>query len=245
MLMKLSIIIPCYNEEGTIETLLSKVENVDIGEVNKQIIIIDDGSTDKTGEIARDYTAKSAGKDVISISKKNGGKGSAIREGLKNVHGDIIIIQDADMEYDPNDYNKLLKPILDGKSKVVYGSRFLGRSEKMYSLHAIGNKGLTWLFNFMFGSKLTDMETCYKMFTREVADQLKLTANRFEIEPEITSQIIKLGYNIQEVPINFKGRRFEEGKKITWRDGIKTAFYLVRYKFSRIQRKDTSSKENF
>jgi glycosyltransferase involved in cell wall biosynthesis len=231
-MQKLSIIIPVYNEKNTILKILDKVKKADTLSLSKDIIIVDDFSEDGTREILKNIRDK---KIKISCHNENRGKGSAIRTGLKLATGDIVLIQDADLEYDPDDYKKLLKPIVEGKAKVVYGSRFEAIKKnlsKMYKLHYIGNLFLTFVTNILYGVKISDMETCYKVFKKEVVKDIKLKAARFDFEPEITAKILKKGYDIHEVPIRFYGRKFDEGKKITWIDGIKAVYFLVKYRFS-------------
>ena len=229
--MKLSIIIPAYNEEKNILKVLNNVKKVNLDGITKEIIIIDDFSTDSTGKILSKLKDKST---KIFFHQKNQGKGAAIRTGLKHITGDIIIIQDADLEYSPEEYPKLLKPIIENKTKVVYGSRLAAikkNLKKMYKLHYLGNIFLTIMTNMLYGAKITDMETCYKVMRREVIEKIKLRARRFDFEPEITAKILKNGYRIIEIPIDFVGRKFSEGKKITWRDGIKALYYLAKYRF--------------
>lgn len=223
--MKLSIIMPVFNEVGTIQKILEKVEKVDLGDIKKEIVVVDDGSIDGTREIL-----KGLGYKVI-FHEKNKGKGAAVRTGIENSTGDLVLVQDADLEYDPNDYPNLIKPIVEGKTKVVYGSRFMGKEPTEIFLHYIGNKLLTFTTNVLYNSSITDMETCYKVMSREVLKDLNLTANRFEFEPEITSKILKKGYKILEVPIAYKVRRYDEGKKITVIDGVKAFYYLMKYRF--------------
>jgi len=231
--IKLSIIVPIFNEKNTLLEILDKVKSVKLKNIKKEIILIDDFSDDGTREIL----AQLKGYKIL-YHKKNQGKGAAIRTGLKNTTGDIILIQDADLEYDPDDYPKLLEPILHDKAKVVYGSRF--RSSKghlkekrffSYKLHSLGNRLLTLLTNSLFFVNLTDMESGYKVFTKDVIKNIKLRARRFDFEPEITAKILKKGYSIKEVPISYYSRDFTEGKKISWKDGIKAAFYLLKYRF--------------
>jgi len=228
---RLSVIIPVYNEEKTIKEVIGKVKKAKIGNIAKEMIIVDDFSTDNTRNILKNLENKSL---KVFYHKKNMGKGAAIRTGLKNSTGDILIIQDADLEYNPSEYKRLLKPIMNGSAKVVYGSRLDAirkNLKNMYKLHYIGNLFLTLITNFLYGAKITDMETGYKVFIREVIEDISLRAKRFDFEPEITAKILKKGFKIHEVPINFVGRKFEEGKKITWIDGVKAAFYLVKYRF--------------
>lgn len=230
-MIKLSVIIPVYNEESTIRKVIEEVKKVQLKKIEKEIIIVDDFSTDKTSNILKNINDKSL---KIFFHKKNMGKGAAIRTGLKNVKGDIILIQDADLEYNPSEYGKLLNPIIKNKANVVYGSRLDAirkNLKNMYKMHYFGNLFLTYITNLLYGTKISDMETGYKVFRKEVVNNINLRANRFDFEPEITSKIIKKGYKIHEVPINFVGRRFEEGKKITWVDGIKAVYYLIKYRF--------------
>jgi glycosyltransferase involved in cell wall biosynthesis len=232
MPLKLSIIIPVFNEEKTVIQIIGKVKSVSLADIIKEMIIVDDFSTDGTKNILSKLNDSSL---KILFHQKNMGKGSAVRTGLKHATGDIILIQDADMEYDPEEYKKLLPPIIKGAASVVYGSRLKAIKKdlkNMYKLHYLGNKGLTLITNMLFFSNLTDMETCYKVFKRGVLDGITLKATRFDLEPEITAKILKKGYNITEVPINFRGRNFDEGKKITWRDGIKAIYYLIKYRFT-------------
>lgn len=229
-MLKLSIIIPVFNENATIERVIEGVNNTKI-DLLKDIIVVDDCSSDGTKEILRKMKDKSI---KIFFHQKNMGKGAAIKTGLKNATGDILLIQDADLEYNPGEYNKLLKPILENKTKVVYGSRIesIQRNIKnMNKLHYIGNHLLTFATNILYGAKITDMETGYKVLRKEVIEDINLRARRFDFEPEITAKILKNGYKIFEVPIEFKARKFNEGKKITWVDGIKALYYLIKYKF--------------
>mgnify|MGYP001572262757 FL=1 len=226
----LSIIIPAYNEEKNILEIISRVKNVKLGSIRKEIIIVDDFSTDNTRKLLSELKDSSL---KIFFHQKNMGKGAAIRTALKHATGGIILIQDADLEYDPAEYPKLLKPILENETKVVYGSRLSAirkNLKNMYKLHYFGNMFLTAMTNILYGAKITDMETCYKVFRKEVVRSINLKARRFDFEPEITAKILKKGYKIKEIPINFVGRKFDEGKKITWADGIKALFYLIKYR---------------
>ena len=231
MPIKLSIIVPAYNEEKTIVEMINRVLKVPLNNIKKEIIVVDDFSTDKTKEVLDKIKSDSI---KIFYHQKNMGKGSAIRTALQHATGDIILIQDADLEYNPEEYPKLIKPILDKKTKVVYGSRLSYIKEhkgNMYWLHYFGNWVLTLITNLLFNSRLTDMETCYKVFTKDVIENIKLRSKKFDFEPEITAKILKKGYKIYEIPISFQARKFEEGKKITWRDGIKALYYLIKYRF--------------
>lgn len=244
--MKFSIIMPVYNEITTLEDIIRRVQAVDLTfnaagdnhligdplELAKEIVIVDDGSTDGTQEILARLYAEDANDLHIATHAHNSGKGVALRTGFQQATGDIFIIQDADLEYDPRDYVNLLIPILEGRASVVYGSRFLGGPRSAMSLsHTIGNKGVTWFTNLLYGTVLTDMETCYKCFRREVIEGMALHSRHFEIEPELTAKILKRGYSIFEVPISYSGREFHEGKKLTWWDGFAAIITLVKYRF--------------
>ena len=227
--MKLSIIIPVFNEKQTILEILNKIELVDLSvfPCDKEIIIVDDFSTDGT----RDILKPLENKYKIIYHEKNMGKGSAIRTGLKEVTGGIVIIQDADMEYDPNDYAKLIKPIIEGTAKVVYGSRYLV-SNKMSSLSFyLGGRYLSILTNLLYGTNITDEPTCYKVFRTDVIKNIPLVCTRFEFCPEVTAKVAKQGIAIQEIPISYHPRQKSEGKKINWRDGITASWVLIKNKF--------------
>jgi glycosyltransferase involved in cell wall biosynthesis len=221
--LKLSVVIPCYNEHSTVAELLERVRAVPM---EKQIIVVDDGSTDGTPDILAEQQER--GDVEVHLLSRNSGKGAAVRAGLKRVKGDVVIIQDADLEYDPADYPLLLRPIQTGKAKVVYGSRFIGEHKAMYFWHMVGNKLLTLLTNILYDTTLTDMETGYKVFTADIARQVKLTSPRWGFDPEITARILRAGYRIYEVPISYNGREVFEGKKISWRDGFVVLFTLLR-----------------
>ena len=225
--MKLSIIIPCYNEQSTIKEIVEKI-NLQKN-INKEIIIIDDNSSDRTREILE----KELGNEVnkILLNDKNYGKGYSIRKGIENASGDYILIQDADLEYDPNDYKKLLSPIINGNADVVYGSRFIGNNERrvLYFWHTIGNKFLTLLSNMFSNLNLTDMEVGYKLFKTDVLKNIDLKENRFGFEPEITAKISKKNIKIYEVSISYFGRKYAEGKKITWKDGFSALRCILKY----------------
>lgn len=231
--MKLSIIIPVYNEQNTFLKLLKKVEDLKLENIEKEIIIVDDFSTDGTRNLINGI------KDHrVIFNEFNMGKGATVIRGLKVSTGDILVIQDADLEYNPEDFKKLIKPIIAKEFQVVYGSRFLNKKETIFGknktlipIHYIGNKVLSLITSILYFNKIIDMETCYKMFTREVFNKLNLKSKRFDFEPEITSKILKNGYKIKEMPINFHPRNFNEGKKINWKDGVKAIYYLLKFRF--------------
>lgn len=217
--MKISIIVPCYNEEKTIKTIINKIIN--LKDLSKEIIVVDDQSTDNSRKILKEELSDLI--DCLIFNDKNYGKGFSIREGIKAATGDIILIQDADLEYDPSDYNKLINPIKNGYADVVYGSRFTGSGEKRVLLywHTVGNFILTQLSNMFTNLNLTDMENCYKTFRSEVLKSITLKENRFGFEPEVTAKISKIkNIRIYEVGVKYYGRSYDEGKKINWKDGI-------------------------
>lgn len=244
--MKLSIIMPVYNERTTLEEIVARVREVDLtvdkaganrllnGPVtlDREIVIVDDGSTDGTRTILDRWRTEKAPDMRIVFHEENGGKGAALRTGFEQATGDILVIQDADLEYDPRDYVKLLEPLLEGRSPVIYGSRFMGGPRSAMSLsHTLGNKMLTVFTNLLFGTALSDMETCYKCFRRDVIADMPLRSRRFEIEPELTAKILKRGYAIFEVPISYNGRDFHAGKKLNWQDGFSAVRTLIKYRF--------------
>ncbi|HEX9745115.1 MAG TPA: glycosyltransferase family 2 protein [bacterium] len=233
---KLSIIIPCYNEVDNIVDVLEKVLEVDVG-LEKEIIVVDDGSSDGTMKVLEEIKEEKGDSNILKVhfSMLNSGKGFAIRIGLKYATGDIIIIQDADLEYDPYDYPKLLQPIIEGKADVVYGSRFMGkpRPEGMAFANYLANKILAWTATLLYGKYLTDEATCYKAFRKDVIGSIKLECQRFEFCPEVTSKVLKKKYKLIEVPISYTGRTTLEGKKITWWDGFEAIWTLLKYRFKR------------
>jgi glycosyltransferase involved in cell wall biosynthesis len=226
--MMLSVIIPVYNERDTLERIVARVEEI---EFEKEIILVDDGSTDGTRAILERWQQQNHPGRRIFLQPRNMGKGAALRKGIKEAKGDIVLIQDADLEYDPSEYPNLLVPILDGKADVVYGSRFMGEGPHrvLFFWHYVGNRLLTFLSNAFTNLNLTDMETCYKAFRREVIQGIDLKENRFGFEPEVTAKVAHAGVRIYEVGISYSGRDYAEGKKIGWKDAISALWCIVKY----------------
>jgi glycosyltransferase involved in cell wall biosynthesis len=226
---KLSVIVPVFNERNTLVEIVRRMRAVELPEnIETEIIVVDDGSDDGTRDVLRqlgDSTVR------IVMHPNNRGKGAALRTGFASATGEYVLVQDADLEYDPEDWPKLLQPVIRGKARVVYGSRFTGERRNMLFLHWVGNRFLSLTTNVLYNTTLSDMETCYKLIDRQLLDTMTLHSNRFEIEPELTAKILKRGVRIYEVPISYTGREFDEGKKITWRDGISALVALVKYRF--------------
>jgi glycosyltransferase involved in cell wall biosynthesis len=225
----LSVIVPVYNERSTVAEILRRVRAVQVPVV-VDVVVVDDGSTDGTDKVLaalEDSTVR------VLRHPTNRGKGAAIRTGLSYARGDLVLIQDADLEYDPEDWPRLLEPVLRGKAFVVYGSRFTGERKNMLPLHWIGNRFLSLVTNVLYRSTLSDMETCYKLVDRRVVEGLRIVSDRFDFEPEITAKLLRRGFRIYEVPISYAGREPDEGKKITWRDGFGALRALVRFRFTR------------
>ncbi len=246
--MRLSVIVPVYNEYPYIAQVISRVQQVELEGIEKEIIIIDDCSTDGTcqlleqisqesnnsGSINNEFNHLNIKFDISNITvlfqERNRGKGAALRRGIKEASGDIIIIQDADLEYDPSDYPLLIEPIRNGFADVVYGSRFLGSPRRVLLFwHSVGNKFLTLLSNMFTNINLTDMETCYKAFSRDVLKNIRISQNRFGVEPELTAKVAKNGHRIFETPISYYGRTYADGKKISWKDGVQAIYCIIRY----------------
>ncbi len=225
----LTVIVPVYNERTTVAEIVRRVRAVEVPLV-VDVVVVDDGSTDGTDKVLaaiEDSTVR------VVTHERNQGKGAAIRTGLAEARGDLVLVQDADLEYDPGDWPRLLDPVLRHKAVVVYGSRFTGERKNMMPLHWIGNRFLSLVTNVLYSSTLSDMETCYKLFDRRVLDGVTVVSDRFDFEPEITAKVLRRGYRIYEVPISYAGREVDEGKKITWRDGFGALRALVRFRFTR------------
>ncbi|MDQ1455600.1 MAG: hypothetical protein QOH28_1220 [Actinomycetota bacterium] len=228
-LRKLSVVVPVFNERNTLVEILRRMRAVELPDgIEREIIVVDDGSNDGTRDVLNqvgDSTVR------VVMHEANLGKGAALRTGFAHATGDYVLVQDADLEYDPEDWPKLLNPVLRGRARVVYGSRFTGERRNMLLLHWLGNRFLSMTTNVLFNTTLSDMETCYKLFDRDLVDDMKLQSSRFDIEAEITAKVLKRGIRIYEVPISYSGREFDEGKKITWRDGFAALWTLVKYRF--------------
>ncbi len=224
---KLTVIIPVYNEEKTLEEIVERVQNAKFP-LEKELLIVNDASVDRTREIMD----RLEGGNVRTFHHTvNQGKGAAIRTAQAHVSGDLVIIQDADLEYYPEEYHLLAEPILDGRADVTYGTRFLGTHRVFLYWHYLGNRFLTWITNILYNTMLSDMETCFKMCRAEIFTGMRLETNRFGFEPEFTAKVFKSGYKVYEVPISYNGRGYEEGKKITWRDGVSALYFLLKYRF--------------
>jgi glycosyltransferase involved in cell wall biosynthesis len=234
--MKLSIVMPAFDERRTIREIVSRVMAVDLGDLERELVIVDDGSTDGTREILKELETLPGVR--VLLQPKNAGKGSAVARGIRESTGDVILIQDADLEYDPKDYPLLLDPIRRGVADVVFGSRFLGspRGQRvLYFWHSLGNRMLTLMSNMFSDLNLTDMETCYKVMTRQVASRLHLQSQHFGVEPEITCKVARLGARVYEVPISYNGRTYAEGKKIGLKDAFQAAWTILRFAWWRPQ----------
>lgn len=223
----LSVIVPVFNERSTVAEIVRRMRSVDLP-IEREIVVVDDGSDDGTGAVLtqlRDSTVR------VITHPHNRGKGAAIRTGLENAMGDLVLVQDADLEYDPEDWPRLLAPVLKRRARVVYGSRFTGERRNMLFLHWMGNRFLSLVTNVLYNSTLSDMETCYKLFDRRVLDGMQLRADRFDFDPEFTAKVLRRDIRIYEVPISYAGRELSEGKKITWQDGVSALWTLVKYRF--------------
>jgi glycosyltransferase involved in cell wall biosynthesis len=225
---KLSVIVPVFDERNTVVEIVRRMRVVELP-LELEIVVVDDGSTDGTRDVLRQVADSTV---RVVMHDANRGKGAAIRTGLAHVSGDLVLVQDADLEYDPEDWPKLLNPVLRGKARVVYGSRFTGERRNMLFLHWVGNRFLSLVTNVLYNTTLSDMETCYKLFDKTLLDNITLRAERFDFEPEVTAKVLRQGVHIYEVPISYTGREFDEGKKITWRDGFVALWTLVKYRFT-------------
>jgi glycosyltransferase involved in cell wall biosynthesis len=226
----LSVIVPVFNERTTVAEVIRRIRAVELP-VDVEVVVVDDGSSDGTDKV---LTALGDSTVRVITHRENLGKGAAIRTGLTAIRGDLVLVQDADLEYDPQDVAKLLDPILRGKASVVYGSRFTGERKNMMPLHWIGNRFLSLVTNVLYSSTLSDMETCYKLFDRRVLEGITIESDKFDFEPEITAKVLRRGHRIYEVPISYAGREADEGKKITWRDGFGALKALIKYRFTRL-----------
>lgn len=229
-LRKLSVVCPVFNERNTLVEVLRRMRDVELPDgIEREIIVVDDGSTDGTRDVLRELGDSTV---RIVLHDKNRGKGAALRSGFAFATGEFVLVQDADLEYDPEDWPKLLDPVIRGRARVVYGSRFTGERRNMLLLHWIGNRFLSIATNVLYNTTLSDMETCYKLIERGLIEEMHLVSNRFDIEAEMSAKILKRGVRIYEVPISYSGREFDEGKKITWRDGFSALYALVKYRYS-------------
>jgi glycosyltransferase involved in cell wall biosynthesis len=226
---KLSVVVPVFNERNTLVEIVRRMRAVELPDgIEREIIVVDDGSDDGTRDVLKqlgDSTVR------VVLHDRNRGKGAAVRTGFRHATGEYVLVQDADLEYDPEDWPRLLSPVVRGRARVVYGSRFTGERRNMLFLHWIGNRFLSLTTNVLYNTTLSDMETCYKLIDRSLLDEIGLQSDKFDIEPEITAKILKRGVRIYEVPISYAGREFDEGKKITWRDGFAALWTLVKYRF--------------
>jgi glycosyltransferase involved in cell wall biosynthesis len=227
----LTVIVPVFNERNTVAEILRRMRAVELS-IDLEIVVVNDASSDGTEKVLaalEDSTVR------VLNHPTNKGKGAAIRTGLEHARGDLVLVQDADLEYDPEDWPRLLMPIMRGKARIVYGSRFTGERKNMLFWHWVGNRFLSLATNLLYNTTLSDMETCYKLFDRTVLEGITIESNRFEFEPEITAKLLRRGHRIYEVPISYAGREFEEGKKITWRDGFGALTTLVKYRIKRVE----------
>lgn len=228
--MKLSVVIPCFNEERTLDAVLDKVLQAPPADVEKEILVVDDGSTDDSAAIAQRYVDQFPQTIRLIRQRRNQGKGAALVAGIQHATGDVVLIQDADLEYDPDDYPALLEKFADPDVQVVYGSRIMGSRNYSYHRYYWGGRLITWITNFIYGSRLTDEPTCYKVFRRELLVDLDLQCKGFEFCPEVTAKVLRRGVTIHEVPIHYHPRSFAEGKKISWKDGLVAVWTLMRYR---------------
>ncbi len=223
----LSVIVPVYNERNTVAEVVRRMRAVELP-LEREIVIVDDGSTDGTRQVLSQLGDSTV---HVVLHDRNQGKGAAVRTGLAQVTGDLVLIQDADLEYDPDDWPKLLTPALKGRARVVYGSRFTGERRNMLFVHWVGNRFLSLVTNVLYNTTLSDMETCYKLFERDIIQGISLRGSRFDFEPEVTAKVLRQGIRIYEVPVSYSGREFDEGKKIRWQDGVAALWTLVKYRF--------------